>query len=198
MAKSARQPDPPRWLKTLKRRVAKLDTARDWLRVLLRLQRWMLASGLIAEAPMGAAVAIMTRAGDVGQVGGPYDTFIINLSAPDAVLVEQFKQRLKELRRKVPSSVAKRGPAALNADFGEDQFRKWRDLRIVEFYALLIWRERQPVEKRKLVTLTLIGEWTERYGSNDQKRTRDALKGALAQLPALAAQAGAELSAKLR
>lgn len=197
MALSPSPVKPPLWLNGLKRRVRKLDSARDWLRVLTRLRKRMIKNGLIPDVPMGEAVAVMTRAGDVGQVGGPFDLFLVNLSAPDAVLVNQFKQWLAAKRLEVPSLVVRRGPAALNGRFGEDQFRNWRKLRIVEYGALMIWRERLPDAERDLVTLTLIGEWTKRYGSNDRKRTLDALKSALASLPALAAQAGVEMSAKL-
>lgn len=197
MARRPQPAEPPRWLNSLRRRVEKLDTARDWLRVLLQLQRWMIAHELIPEVPMGEAVAVMTRAGDVGQVGGPSATFIVNLSAPDGVLRKDFKKWLKAKRRQVPALVRKRGPDAQDSDFGQVQFNTWRELRIVEYGALLVWRERLPDAKRRLVTKTLIGEWIERYGSNDRKRTLDALKDAMKKLPALAAQAGAEMSAKL-
>jgi hypothetical protein len=184
---------PPLWLNSLKRRVAKLDTAEDWLRLLVPLRGALWAYELI-KVDTSEGVAVVTPSGNVGQVCGPYDHFLVNLSAPDGVLTEEFRSWLKLKRLEVPPPIAKRGPAALNGQFGEDQFRKWRDRRIVEYGALLIWRERLPKATRKLVTKTLIGEWTECYESNDRKRTWDALESALAGLPALAAQVGATKS----
>ncbi len=184
--------EPPRWLNRLRERVASLETAYDWLQELIRLRKWAERYKPDLLDPNQAAIAVVTPSGDVGQVGGPFDWFLANLSAPDGVLREQFDRWLAEKRRDVPSPVRRRGPAAQADVFGVDQFRNWRDLRIVEYGALLIWRERLPTAKRRRMTLTLIGEWTGRYGSNDRKRTKDALKGALARLPALAAQAGAD------
>lgn len=197
MARTSHKLKPPRWLKILSDYVGTFQTARDWLRIFLKLRRRMVIYELIEGVPLTEAFAVMTRAGEVGYIGGPHDRFLANLGAPDAVLKKQFDNWLAKKRREFPAPVAKRGPAALNGQFGTAQFRNWRDLRIVEYAALLVWRARLPEAKRKLVTLTVIGAWTERHGSNDRKRTFDALKDAMAKLPALAAQAGVEMSAKL-
>lgn len=185
--------EPPRWLPLLEKRVASLRTAHDWLYSLTKLQIRLERYDII-PADDKKARAVVTPNRNVGQVGGPYDYFLVNLSAPDGVLQSEFKNWLEEQRRKVPALIKNRGPNVMAATFGSTEFTNWRDLKIIEYGSLLVWRKWSSVQKNKKVPEATIGLWTTRLGSNDRKRTLDCLKKVLGSLPALAAQAGAELS----
>jgi hypothetical protein len=68
---------------------------------------------------------------------------LINLNAPDGVILEQVEAALRAAREQHPPHVRKPGPPALNARFGKQQFSTWRRYKILPLADLLAWRTRQ-------------------------------------------------------
>lgn len=125
---------------------------------------------------------------DVVHLSGPYVKFHVDLNLPDAFILAEFQKFIQTAREYVPAPVLKSGPAARNGRFDEVTFSKWKNLRIVEFCELLAWRNGQPPEMRKHLKDAVLGRWIKRNLPKDVGVTRNALKNALARLPALGSQ----------
>ena len=111
---------------------------------------------------------------------------LINLSAPDGVIRDEFEKALRAARENYPSLVLKRGPQALNASFGEQKFSTWKSHKILQLADLLAWKAREKIN----VSEAELGSWL----GFDKKKTELAKKllyDALRSIPALAAQIAA-------
>jgi hypothetical protein len=111
---------------------------------------------------------------------------LINLSAPDGVIRDEFEKALRAAREKYPSPVLKRGPQALNASFGEQKFSTWKSHKILQLADLLAWKARKKIN----VSEAELGSWL----GFDKKKTELAKKllyDELRSIPALAAQIAA-------
>jgi hypothetical protein len=125
--------------------------------------------------------------------------WIIDATAPDAVIVEQVNLALAERRKSNPPPVAKRGRHAPNNSIGTAAFAKWRSSKIVELGRLLAWRATLDPKEAKRYPDHVLGQWLGFGGkdgegavaknTNAAKRT---LKLALASRPALLAQIAQE------
>jgi hypothetical protein len=129
----------------------------------------------------------------------------VSLSAPDAVIIQEFKKILSAVRERCPAPVKKRGPQALNGYFDEQHFSKWRKHKILEladllgFKAFLAWKAKKETgENIKIPSDAELGRW---LGFGDKKKKELALavlREALHSIPALAAQVTSEAAAKAK
>jgi hypothetical protein len=66
---------------------------------------------------------------------------IVQLNAPDGVIVEQFKKALALARMRYPEPIKKPGPKSANAAFSQKQVSTWLNYKIVQLCELDNWRE---------------------------------------------------------
>jgi hypothetical protein len=118
-----------------------------------------------------------------------FPALIVNINAPDAIIIAEFTRRLAEARKLFPPPVAKPGRHAPNSIFGRDTFTKWLREEIVRFADLLAWnsvlKSRGEPHYTELGLSQLINDQHSQRQTSEIKAT---LKRALASLPALAAQ----------
>jgi hypothetical protein len=110
---------------------------------------------------------------------------IVNISAPEQVIVAQFKRTLREALDKYPQPLRKPGPHAANYFFDERIFKRWCNARIVEFADRLAWNAKlgKPCSETRLGATFL--KHRDKY---ETARVKKMLMRAIAALPALAAQ----------
>jgi hypothetical protein len=141
---------------------------------------------LLPGAPIVQLVA--PQAQDVHIPQHLLPALIVNISAPDTVILAQFKRQLEKARNLFPAPVAKRGRHAPNSIFDTDTFEKWRREKIVQFADLIAWKATLSACEQAAYTDKLLGTWLDRHTSKDVSVTRRTLRMALANLPSLAAQ----------
>lgn len=171
-------------------RLEEFTKAEQWYTEIARLYQLSLQYALGLHAPHSQIIPLET---DVVHIGGPYVKFHVDLNMPDAFINAAFRRFLEIAREQVPSPVVMSGPAARNGRF-EKTYKRWKDLKIVEFCELLAWRAQQPELKRKKIKDAMLGRWIGRHLSKDVSVTRNALKKALAQLAALGSQVSYEMA----
>jgi hypothetical protein len=118
---------------------------------------------------------------------------IVNVDAPDEVILRDLKRTLKAVRSHSDAPVVARGRYALNSRFDEKKiFKKWQKDQIVQLAELLAWCATPDAPERQSypdhIPDLILGKWV---GKDDKEVTSEAkatLKKALASLPAFAAQ----------
>ena len=130
----------------------------------------------------------------IGHIGGPIASFVVNVSAPDAIIKAEFERWLEEVRKQVKSHVANPGPRALNSKFDKKKFGTWQSVRVVQFVDALAWRATLDPLDRKNYPNSVLGRSIGRHSSKDVNTTVRVTKRALASLPGLGAQVGHELT----
>ncbi len=113
---------------------------------------------------------------------------LVNLNAPDAVIIAEVKRALKEVRKVHPPAVEKPGRAALNGQFDARIFAKWRREMIVQMARLLAWRAGLDKRAARTYPDRVIGNWLGFRSAKETSKAKATLKKALANLPALTAQ----------
>jgi hypothetical protein len=156
-----------------------------------------LGEGAIVQLSVPTVQLVEANDDDFQLLAERRPAWIVDASAPDAIILEQLKRALNERRKSNPPPVAKRGRHAPNNSFDSATFAKWRSSRIVELGRLLAWRAMRNEAKR--YPDHVLGRWLGfggKYGAGAvAKKTSAAkrtLKQALANRPALLAQAGQE------
>jgi hypothetical protein len=98
--------------------------------------------------PPGAAV----RALEAPQLADMHDSerpallLKVSLSAPDDVIIHEFKKILSGARERCPAPVKQRGHQVLKGRFKAEQFSTWRNYKILELADLLAWRAYDKVD----------------------------------------------------
>jgi hypothetical protein len=129
------------------------------------------------------------------QIVGPKDhdvriprhllpALIVNISAPESVIMPEFKRRLREAQDEFPPPLRKPGPHAANYRFGARIFKRWCIAQIVELADLLAWN----VKCGKPYKDVELGKLLKHQDKYQTARVKKMLKAAIAALPTLAAQ----------
>jgi hypothetical protein len=117
---------------------------------------------------------------------------IVQLDAPDGVLVREFKKALKEARKQYPAPVRKPGPQASNAEFTAKQISTWLNYKIVHLAELDNWRMELREKKGSAIPADAdFGRWlfpTHAEPSKELVTARKTLDKAILNIPALWAQ----------
>lgn len=113
---------------------------------------------------------------------------VVNINAPDEIILAQFKLRLMEAREKFPSGFSKPGPKAANGSFGERSFLSWCNARIVPLAELLAWNAERKARGEDYYPDVVLGSWIGLSNKGSTHRSKEVLMAALASMPALAAQ----------
>jgi hypothetical protein len=116
---------------------------------------------------------------------------MINLSAPDAVIRDEFEKALRAARETYPSPVLKRGPQTLDAFFGEPKFSTWRRYKILQLADLLAWN----TDQESKVSGAQLGRWLN-FSEKETALAKEELFKALDSIKALSAQIAAEHRSK--
>ena len=113
---------------------------------------------------------------------------IINVHAPDSIILSEVKLWLSEIRKHLKPPVAKRGRYQLNSAFDATTFSKWRVAKIVEFAELLAWRATLDANVQSQIPDHLLGAHAGLADAKATSNARKVLKEALDSLPSLSAQ----------
>jgi hypothetical protein len=116
---------------------------------------------------------------------------IVQLEAPDGILVEEFKKALKLARVKYPAPVTKPGPKSSNAEFTRTQISTWLSYKIVPLAELDNWRMELRTQNGATPTDADFGRWLFHEWAQPGKEivtARRVLRKAIANIPALWAQ----------
>jgi hypothetical protein len=190
--------------------LARLD-ARGWNRVLLKVFRLSAKYdlGLVEMLPnmtflsrvgVGGGVGVTT----IGQIGMSTVQFIeprseglqlnaerlpvllVNLDAPDAVIIEDVKRTLLAVRQHIEGPVTLPGRRALNSKFTGKVFDRWRHKKIVQLAYLLFMNARRKANRLQPYSQEVLGEWLEMGDpKKDASGAKKTLKKALKSLPDL-------------
>jgi hypothetical protein len=116
---------------------------------------------------------------------------IVQLDAPDGVLVAEFKKALKAARKIYPAPVMKPGPKSSNAEFTRRQILTWLNYKIVPLAELDNWRMELQTQKCPTPADADFGLWLFPEKAHPGKEiitARKVLDKAIANIPALWAQ----------
>jgi hypothetical protein len=116
---------------------------------------------------------------------------IVQLDAPDGVLIKMFKEALKLARKTYPSPVRKPGPKSPNSEFTRRQILTWLNYKIVWLGELDNWRMGLKEKNCAIPTDANFGRWLFAGRANPSKEivtARKILDRAIGNIPALWAQ----------
>jgi hypothetical protein len=121
----------------------------------------------------------------------------VSLSAPDDVIIREFKKILSGARERCPAPVKQRGRQVFNGRFKEP-FSTWRNYRILEVAELLAWRAYDKVDATdvQLGRLLGLGNVNLEFDKKGIELAKKELSKAIASIPALAAQVASEAQAE--
>jgi hypothetical protein len=208
-------PPVPKIVVSLKKfgpRYARSD-ARRWLKLLVMLYRSSVIYnlGLHEESP---DIRIIRKDGrvSIGQIGKavveligprpqgfsiPHDnlpSIIVNIDAPDPVILRQFKLALAEARKYIPAPVEARGRSGMSGQFDDKKvFKRWKRAKIVELGILFIWNARREKHGQGSYPDHVLGEWLGLGGSKETSVAKRELKKALKSIPSLFTQVSQDL-----
>lgn len=112
---------------------------------------------------------------------------IVNLNAPDEVIIQGVIEALKEMRERPGSPVPKSGNKAANSYFDERTFTKWRRYKIQTVAELLAWRSKLDPKTPRPPDYWL-SDWIGFAEPRDFNEAVNTLRGAIKSLPYLMAQ----------
>lgn len=173
------------------KRLSNLDLS-GWLQELAQLHKASVEHGLGLHCDDKNIFAMSDAL--VGQIGGPFVSFMVDARLPDDCIRAEFERWLAELRKQVPPAVVKTGPAAANGRFDRRKLDTWKSLKIIQFGLLLVWRAALPLNERQNFSEATLGAWLGRMTPKDVNTTKRSLKAALQCLPAMFAQVGHEMA----
>jgi hypothetical protein len=190
--------NPPRWLTD--KRYAHLRTLNlaGWQYEIQRCS-WLkngAEPGQWKERPavpsfIGAPIIQLVPKGEVTLHRLEKPALIVQLDAPDGVLVRKFKEALKLAREKYPPPVKKPGPKSSNAEFTPRQISTWLNYKIVTLAELDNWRMELRKRGRSIPTDADFGRWLFSQHADPSKEivtARTVLDMAIGSVPALWAQ----------
>lgn len=130
-----------------------------------------------------------------GDVGSNYHrihavempALLVQLNAPDDVIMREFERALRKAREKYSPPVASPGPKALNARFDERTFTMWLNNKIVELCELFAWRNGLEAREAEKYSQATLGGWLD-FDETKTSRAKDCMERALSAIPALCAQ----------
>ena len=114
---------------------------------------------------------------------------IVQLQAPNGIILKQFKEALELARKKYPDPIKKPGPKSANAAFSQRQISTWLNYKIVQLCELDNWRK--GLRKDKRPKDSDFGAWLFSTRAQPRKEiiaARRALDRAILCIPALWAQ----------
>jgi hypothetical protein len=117
----------------------------------------------------------------------------VSLSAPDDVIIQEFKKVLSAARKRCPAPVKQRGPQVLKGRYKDEQFSTWRSYRILELADLLAWREYEHIEATDVHLGLFLGFEKKRIETAKKELFKATSSSTI---KALAAQVASEAAAK--
>jgi hypothetical protein len=138
---------------------------------------------------IGAPIVQLVPKGELTLHRLEKSALIVQLDAPDGVIMRKFKEALKLAREKHPPPVRKPGPKSSNAEFTSKQIATWLNYKVVALSELDNWR--MGLQKEARPTDADFGRWLFSQRANPSKeivRARKVLEKAIANIPALWAQ----------
>jgi hypothetical protein len=139
---------------------------------------------------IGAPVVQLVHKGDVTLHRLEKPVLIVQLDAPDGVLIKKFIEALKLARKTYPSPVKKPGPDSSNAEFTERKISSWLNYKIVPLAELENWRL-ELKKKNCMIPAEDFGRWLFAGHAGPSKElvtARNELIRAIGNIPALWAQ----------
>jgi hypothetical protein len=191
--------DPPDWFTTGCYAYLRTLSLADWQHEIQRCH-WLKNNsepGQWRERPavpsfIGAPIVQLVPKGELTLHRLEKPALIVQLDAPDGVLVRKFKEALKLAREKYPPPVRKPGPKSSNAEFTQKQIATWLSYKVVPLAELDNWRRMELQQKaRAIPTDADFGRWLfpERaHPSKEIVTARKVLDKAIANISALWAQ----------
>jgi hypothetical protein len=140
---------------------------------------------------IGAPTVQLVPKGEVTLHRLEKPVLIIQLDAPDGVVLKRFKEALASARKTYPAPVKKPGRKSANAEFTTKQISTWLTYKIVRLCELDNWREELRKQKQDAPTDADLGRWLfSKYAdpSKEIVTARRVLAEAIAGIPALWAQ----------
>jgi hypothetical protein len=190
--------DPPVWF-TVERyaRLCTLGLAEwqyeiqrcHWLKNVAEPGQW--SERPAVQSFIGAPIVQLVPKGDLTLHRLEKPALIVQLDAPEGVLLRKVKEALKLAREKYPAPVRKPGPKTLNAEFTHKQIATWLNYKIVPLCELDNWRKELQKKDCAIPTDADFGRWifSERADPSKEIVTaRKVLEKAIANIPALWAQ----------
>jgi hypothetical protein len=132
---------------------------------------------------------------DMHDIERPALLLKVSLSAPDDVIIHEFKKILSGARERCPAPVKQRGPQVLNGRFEDAaQFSTWRRYRILEVAELLAWRAYDKVDATDVQLGRLLGRGNVNleFDKKGIELAKKELRKAIDSIRALAAQVASE------
>jgi hypothetical protein len=112
---------------------------------------------------------------------------VINIDAPDEIVLEEFTIGLALARRRFPPAFSRPGPRAPNNLFDVRTFGSWCNARIVQLAELLAWNAGRSARGLPTYPEHVLGEWIGLRDKSATNRAKATLRKALKSLPALLA-----------
>jgi hypothetical protein len=140
---------------------------------------------------IGAPIVQLVPKGELTLHRLEKPVLIVQLDAPDGVLLRKFKEALKLAREKYPPPVKKPGPKTPNAEFTQKQIATWLNFKIVPLCDLDNWRMKLQKESSAIPNDADFGRWLFSKHIDPSKEivtARKVLGKAIANIPALWAQ----------
>jgi hypothetical protein len=198
---SASDIPPPDWLAVKHYAYPEPDDPKGWLNELLRINglfwndrdEWRdiipdidnYSPGYIPAPP----VEVIDRdeaARELSALEQPALLLRVHLTAPDAVIVREFRAELAKVRKTVPALVKNRGRDSLRGNFSRSKLATWKRYRIIELAELLAWRESKP-PSRKRPSDAQLGRWL-KFDAAEVRVAVRTFENARSMIPALSAQ----------
>jgi hypothetical protein len=140
---------------------------------------------------IGAPIVQLVPKGELTLHRLEKPALIVQLDAPDGVLVRKFEEALKSAREKHPPPVKKPGPKSSNAEFTQKQIVTWLNYKLVPLAELDNWRMELQEKACASPTDADFGRWLFSGHADPSKEiatARKVLDKAIANIPALGAQ----------
>jgi len=141
---------------------------------------------------IGAPIVQIVPKGELSLHRLEKPALIVQLDAPDGVIIRKVKEALLLARKSYPIPISKPGRKSANTVFTKRQISSWLSHKLVELCELDNWRaELRSKKERPLPTDADFGRWLFATYSDSSKEVvtaRRLLKQAIAGIPALWAQ----------
>lgn len=146
---------------------------------------------------IGVRLVRFLPTGETGHWVYPFQlpALIVNLNAPDEVIIREVTEALKEMRDRSGSPVPKSGNRAANSYFDERTFGKWKRYKIHTVVELLAWRAKLDPKTPRPPDYWL-SDWMGFAEPRDFSEAVNTLRDAIKSLPYLVAQLSYEAASR--
>jgi hypothetical protein len=192
------RPDPPDWLTDERyshlRRLGLADWQYEiqrchWLKNVAEPGQW--SERPAVQSFIGAPIVQLVPKGELTLHRLEKPALIVQLDAPEGVILRKVQEALKLAREKYPAPVRKPGPKRLNAEFTHKQMATWLNYEIVPLCELDNWRMELQKKGCAIPSDADFGHWLfskRAHPSKEIVTARKVVDKAIANIPALWAQ----------